>query len=145
MKPKVFMTRSGKVVVGKPDYWNITTLTDKLPNTPILPWNHYDSPWENPEVEERPREASQNIADAAAGIKQLLQQLEQSYPTETTTDKLTVAMKAIEQIEKDSSLRQRILSAMQYDVAAVWEKLIDRPAASLTIAALADWEKSTNS
>ena len=75
----------------------------------------------------------------------MLQQLEQSYPTETTTDKLTVAMKVIEQIEKDPSLRQRILSAMEYDVAAVWEKLIDRPAASLTIAALADWEKSKNS
>lgn len=145
MKPQVFMTRSGKIVVGKPDYWNITTLTDKLPNTPILPWNHYDSPWENPEVEEDPKEASQNIADAAAGIKQLLQQLEQSYPTETTTDKMTVAMKAIEQIENDPSLRQRILNAMEYDVAAVWQKLIDRPAASLTIAALADWEKSQNS
>ncbi|MGK7900358.1 MAG: hypothetical protein AB4352_02890 [Hormoscilla sp.] len=44
MKPTVFLSRSGKIVVGKPDYWNITTLTDKLPNTPILPWNHYDSP-----------------------------------------------------------------------------------------------------
>ncbi|NJL02622.1 MAG: hypothetical protein HC838_09570 [Spirulinaceae cyanobacterium RM2_2_10] len=27
-----------------PDPDNITVLTNKLPNTPILPWNRYDSP-----------------------------------------------------------------------------------------------------
>jgi len=27
------------------DLDNITVLTRKLPNRPILPWNHFDSPW----------------------------------------------------------------------------------------------------
>ncbi|MFP4253239.1 MAG: hypothetical protein ACLFQP_02360 [Halothece sp.] len=36
-----------------PDMENVTVLTDNLPNNPILPWNHYDSPWEEePEEEE---------------------------------------------------------------------------------------------
>jgi len=29
-----------------PDLDNVTVLTDSLPNNPILPWHHYDSPWE---------------------------------------------------------------------------------------------------
>lgn len=33
------------IALPEPDAENITVLTDKLPNTPILPWNHYDSPW----------------------------------------------------------------------------------------------------
>lgn len=33
-----------------PDPDNITVLTDKLPNKPILPWNHYDSPGQEEEA-----------------------------------------------------------------------------------------------
>ncbi|MEI2583370.1 hypothetical protein [Scytonema sp. PRP1] len=29
----------------KPDAANITVLTPNLPNKPILPWTHFDSPW----------------------------------------------------------------------------------------------------
>jgi hypothetical protein len=29
----------------EPDKENITVLTHQLPNEPILPWHHYDSPW----------------------------------------------------------------------------------------------------
>jgi hypothetical protein len=31
----------------EPDSENITVLTRKLPNKPILPWNRFDSPWED--------------------------------------------------------------------------------------------------
>lgn len=33
----------------EPDLENLAVLTTHLPNKPILPWNHYDSPWENEE------------------------------------------------------------------------------------------------
>ncbi|MGQ4650549.1 hypothetical protein [Lyngbya aestuarii] len=36
----------------EPDRDNITVLTNNLPNKPILPWHHYDSPWRNGEEEE---------------------------------------------------------------------------------------------
>jgi len=53
MKRKVFITSSGKRLEAKADLSNITTLTDKLPNTRILqPWKRYNSPWEEAEVEE---------------------------------------------------------------------------------------------
>lgn len=39
------------LALPEPDAENITVLTNKLPNTPILPWNHYDSPWKALEEE----------------------------------------------------------------------------------------------
>jgi hypothetical protein len=34
-----------RVRLPAPDRQNITVLSRRLPNSPILPWNHYDSPW----------------------------------------------------------------------------------------------------
>lgn len=31
----------------KADLDNITVMSHNLPNTPILPWNRFDSPWRN--------------------------------------------------------------------------------------------------
>ncbi|QDZ40536.1 hypothetical protein FRE64_11575 [Euhalothece natronophila Z-M001] len=39
------------VKLPDPDMENVTVLTDNLPNNPILPWHHYDSPWEEEETE----------------------------------------------------------------------------------------------
>lgn len=38
-----------RVRLPEPDSENITVLTHELPNEPILPWHHYDSPWLPPE------------------------------------------------------------------------------------------------
>lgn len=47
------VTDSGKGVnLPKPDPANITVLTPKLPNKPILPWTQFDSPWLEEEGEE---------------------------------------------------------------------------------------------
>ncbi|MDR9403058.1 MAG: hypothetical protein RI580_06415 [Halothece sp. Uz-M2-17] len=39
-----------------PDLDNVTVLTESLPNNPIIPWHHYDSPWENKEEEDQDSE-----------------------------------------------------------------------------------------
>ena len=44
-------TQETRIELPQPDAENITVLTDKLPNKPILPWNRYDSPWEGSESE----------------------------------------------------------------------------------------------
>ncbi len=41
-----------KTPLPEPDNDNITVLTSKLPNEPILPWNRYDSPWLESEASE---------------------------------------------------------------------------------------------
>jgi hypothetical protein len=35
----------------EPDPDNITVLSKKAPNRPILPWNRYDSPWDEADAE----------------------------------------------------------------------------------------------
>jgi hypothetical protein len=44
-------THEVRIELPQPDAENITVLTNKLPNKPILPWNRYDSPWEESETE----------------------------------------------------------------------------------------------
>lgn len=44
-----------RIEIPEPDADNITVLTHKLPNKPILPWNHYDSPWEESDTEQENR------------------------------------------------------------------------------------------
>ncbi|MDY7013296.1 MAG: hypothetical protein SVX43_06755 [Cyanobacteriota bacterium] len=57
--PKILLEEAEEFALPKPDPDNITVLTNKLPDKPILPWNRYDSPWregeeegENPELGE---------------------------------------------------------------------------------------------
>ncbi|WP_017292925.1 hypothetical protein [Geminocystis herdmanii] len=39
-------TDEPKIKLPEPDLDNITVLTENLPNKPILPWNRYDSDWD---------------------------------------------------------------------------------------------------
>lgn len=54
------MKADDRIKLPKPDLRNITVLTRKLPNFPILPWNHYDSPWLGADAKE-----SEDTASAA--------------------------------------------------------------------------------
>ncbi|MBD1915941.1 MULTISPECIES: hypothetical protein [Cyanophyceae] len=38
-------TLDRRVALPEPDVSNITVLTENLPNEPVLPWHHFDSPW----------------------------------------------------------------------------------------------------
>jgi hypothetical protein len=40
------------VVLPEPDTDNITVLSHNLPNKPILPWNRYDSLWDETKTDE---------------------------------------------------------------------------------------------
>lgn len=57
-------TLERRVVLPEPDASNITVLTESLPNEPVLPWHHFDSPWLEPDSDEL-SEADQST-DAAA-------------------------------------------------------------------------------
>jgi hypothetical protein len=50
------------LTLPEPDPDNITVLTHNLPNKPILPWNHYDSPWQ--EAQEEDTDASETASQA---------------------------------------------------------------------------------
>ncbi|HEY9823066.1 MAG TPA: hypothetical protein V6D35_20175 [Candidatus Sericytochromatia bacterium] len=51
------------LTLPEPDPDNITVLTRNLPNKPILPWNHYDSPWQEAQEEDAIASETANQAD----------------------------------------------------------------------------------
>ena len=67
----------------EPDPDNITVLTRNLPNTPILPWNHYDSPWQDSEAEAIEQETDHSDQDID-NLEQHAENLEESESAEAT-------------------------------------------------------------
>jgi Zn-dependent protease with chaperone function len=86
--------------------------------------------------------AQQDLAKAAAEIQQLLEQLEKSYPINTTADKEQIAIQAISKIENNPNLAERILRALQAGSISAFEQFLNHPAASFIIAALEEWKKT---
>ncbi len=85
---------------------------------------------------------TKSLADAAKEIQSLLDQLSQSYPVDTTAAKCTFASQAIQRIDDDPSLTQRILSALGAGSTSALAQLLNHPAASFVISALEDWKKT---
>ncbi|RUS93448.1 hypothetical protein DSM106972_096440 [Dulcicalothrix desertica PCC 7102] len=86
-----------------------------------------------------------NLAEAAAEIQELLEQLEKSYPTNTTFEKMTVASEAIKRIESNPELHQKIISALKAGSTQAISQMLNHPLASFIIAAFEDWQKNKSS
>jgi hypothetical protein len=84
----------------------------------------------------------QNLAEAAAEIRQLLEQLSQSYPTNTTAEKMVVAAEAINRIESDPNWKQRAINAVKEGGLAAFEKAIDNPAGAFVVGAIQGWQEA---
>jgi energy-coupling factor transporter ATP-binding protein EcfA2 len=87
-------------------------------------------------------EQQQSLVRAAAEIQQLFQQLEKSYPTNTTHEKLTFAAEAMRQIDSNPKLHQRVLSALKAGGIQALGQALNHPVASFLIGALEDWQSS---
>ncbi|MBN3892791.1 MAG: hypothetical protein HWQ43_27890 [Nostoc sp. JL31] len=83
-----------------------------------------------------------NLAEAAAEIQQLLEQLDKSYPTNTTTEKMTAASEAIRRIENNSELHRKIISALKAGSTQAISQLLNHPLATFIIAAFEDWQSN---
>ncbi|MDJ0729398.1 MAG: pentapeptide repeat-containing protein [Crocosphaera sp.] len=83
-------------------------------------------------------EARQNLAEAAGEIQELLEKLSETYGTNTTTGKMKIAGEAIETIENNPQLKQKILSAIKAGSLAAIDSMLNHPAASFVIAAMED-------
>jgi hypothetical protein len=83
-----------------------------------------------------------NIAETVAEVQQLLEQLEKSYPTNTTVGKLKVTGEALSRIDSNPTFAARILSALEAGTISAFEQSLNHPAASFFISALADWQEN---
>jgi uncharacterized protein YjbI with pentapeptide repeats len=86
-------------------------------------------------------EQKQTLAEAAADIQQLLEQLSQTYPTTTQAEKIAVAAKAAEEIEQNPALRSRVIGALKAGGVEALKELVDHPLVTILLAALEGWQK----
>jgi uncharacterized protein YjbI with pentapeptide repeats len=83
----------------------------------------------------------QSLAQAAAEIQLLLKQLEQTYPTTTTSQQMVVAAEAINRIESNPLLKKRVINAVKSGGLAAFEKAIDNPAGAFIVGAIKGWQE----
>jgi uncharacterized protein YjbI with pentapeptide repeats len=87
--------------------------------------------------------SQQNLADAAKEIQALLDQISKTSSGSTTSDKLAVANQALQCIQGDFSMSQRVMSAISAGSISALEQLLNHPAASFFISMLEDWKKTS--
>ena len=82
-------------------------------------------------------EQKQNLAEAAKEIQQLLDQLSQTYPTTTESQKQAVANQAIARIKRDNPTTwQRLRSATEAALIEAFKEVLDNPFVNVTVAAV---------
>ncbi|MEA5567790.1 pentapeptide repeat-containing protein [Anabaena sp. UHCC 0399] len=86
-------------------------------------------------------EQKQNLAQAAADIQQLLNQLSQTYPTTTTSEKMTVVAKAVDEIESNPTLKARVIGALKAGGTEAFKELIDNPLINILLASIDGWQE----
>jgi hypothetical protein len=79
---------------------------------------------------------SQNLAQAAKDIKDLLDQLDKDYDRNTPSGQAMIGAKAIESIDKNPTLQARIVNALKEAGSTALEEAIDHPAVKIVVAAL---------
>ncbi len=65
--------------------------------------------------------------------------------TSAEADLFEIASQAIQRIDSDPKLTDRILSALKTGGISALDSLLDHPAASFVIAALEDWQQTKTS
>jgi hypothetical protein len=85
-----------------------------------------------------------NLAEIASEIQQIILQLEKTYPTHTTTEKMLVASEIVEQIENNQAFKERIINAIKAGSIEAFSQLLNHPVSSFLIGALEEWEKEKN-
>ncbi len=86
-------------------------------------------------------EQQQNLADTAAKIQKLLQQLEQNYPTNTPLEKQMVITEVIRRIETNPNLKSWLVKTLKGVNLEALKQLIDHPLINLLLAALEDYQE----
>lgn len=79
---------------------------------------------------------SPNLTQAAKDIKELLDQLDNDYDRTTPTGQAMISAKAIESIDKNPTLKARVINALKEGGTTALESAIDHPAVKPVVAML---------
>lgn len=79
---------------------------------------------------------SQNLAQAAKDISDLLHQLDQEYDRTTPTGQAMISAKTIEAIDQNPTLKARVINALKEGGTTALEEAIDHPVVKPVVAML---------
>ncbi len=85
-------------------------------------------------------EQRQNLAEAAAEIQELLNQLGQTYPTNTPLEKQIAVTEVLKQIDSNPTLKARVIGALKYGGTEALKELVDHPLVNILLATLEGWQ-----
>jgi uncharacterized protein YjbI with pentapeptide repeats len=81
-------------------------------------------------------EQKQTLAEAAAEIQQLLEQLSETYPTTTSREKNIVIGEAVEQIEKNPTLKAKVINALKAGGIEAFKEAVNHPLVNIFVATI---------
>ncbi|NEO74169.1 pentapeptide repeat-containing protein [Moorena sp. SIO3H5] len=84
-------------------------------------------------------EPTQNLAEAAEEIQQLLNQLSQSNPTTTNKEKMIVVGEVIDQIDNNPTLKNKVINALKVGGVEAFKEAIDHPLVNILMATVEGW------
>ncbi|NEO60944.1 MAG: hypothetical protein F6J98_11050, partial [Moorea sp. SIO4G2] len=84
-------------------------------------------------------EQKQSLAEAAAEIQQLLNQLSQTNPTTTNKEKMIVVGEVIDQIETNPTLKAKVINALKAGGVEAFKEAIDHPLVNILMATVEGW------
>ncbi|NET46696.1 hypothetical protein [Okeania sp. SIO2B3] len=88
----------------------------------------------------------QNLAEAATEIQELLEQLSKTYPTTTEKEQIELAVEAVDEIQKNATLKSRLTAALKAGGMEALKESIHHPLSNIMVnvlaASLQEWQKS---
>jgi len=87
----------------------------------------------------------QNLAEAAAEIQQLLDQLSKTRPTETEKDKIDIAEEVVDEVQQNPTLRTRVVETLIKSGGEALVNSINSPISGIVVSLLIDAIKKEGS
>lgn len=84
----------------------------------------------------------ENLAEYAAEIQQLLNQLSQTTPTTTTSEKMMFIAKAVDEIENNPTLKAHVIKVFKAGSTEVLKDLIGHPLVNILMASIEGWQEA---
>ena len=82
-----------------------------------------------------------NLAEAAAEIQSLLEQLSKTYPTTTSREKNIVVGEAVDRIENNPTLKAKVINALKAGSTEAFKEAIDHPLINILVATIEGWQQ----
>ena len=111
-------TSEKRLPLPKPDPANIKVLTSNLPKNPILPWNHFDSPWldgEESEVDTLETTVDEETGESCA-IDKKEDAPDQSVITEDVQSKSSLVKQSSHDCAEEQPQKQREIDNQELNI-----------------------------